>query len=716
VARSYSHQTIKLLFARARECAYPGCGERLVLEHRGRLTVVAEIAHIRSEKPDGPRYDPTYPASLINDEQNLLLLCGKHHKPVDDHESAYPVDELLDWKRTQVAVMSDQNLSDGQVERIFVHYDLNRLGHDGFEKMCQALTVHVLGHGTKIHVGPGPDGGRDAWFDGKTERFPDLDTPWDGYIVMLAMYSQPRDNPAASINALRHRIKKAFERWSGRSARDIRRPDYIILATNLQLATDDSQLRHLTTLINFHADELGLRGWLLWDETRIADLLDIYPDVRHAVGSLSMSNEIVAGVLAGLSAAPSVEAGFRPGEPGHKAAFQPVYEKAGGIYNLGYALGAVQENEFGWFQHFSGGSGGEPAVLCALYGKSVVAVASAVWSDIEAIGDGVINGGLVGAGFPVSGEPSWDGYIGSNAETVHLSGGRWGPARQGRLLRPPAGPALWQPKTALDSRASKDRDVWSSLHDQRDLRVRVAARIPLSAEKWRISGPGRARMLEAATDTGIAAFFLALADRYALEVPADTWQEIEAPDGQNNSRFAAYQLTANDPDGHAVLALCLRLTLPDSLGVEVFTTVDLRVDFAALSAAAQPSDAVPDVLRLTLVELTDFFIHAWSTATIALLLAAVEAPLTIPPAGAPRLELYIHNEQIGVSDRQKTIPILDMVDLSSLGSPRGTGPRALSVGVTASLGLTSSEIAEAVGEALVWMTEDAGFVTPPVIR
>jgi hypothetical protein len=44
-----------------------------------------------------------YPVELINSEENLLLLSGTHHKAIDTHASVYRVDELLDWKRRQVA-------------------------------------------------------------------------------------------------------------------------------------------------------------------------------------------------------------------------------------------------------------------------------------------------------------------------------------------------------------------------------------------------------------------------------------------------------------------------------------------------------------------------------------------------------------------------------------------------------------------------------------
>ncbi|WP_147437419.1 hypothetical protein [Micromonospora musae] len=99
--RTYKQTVIKLLFGTATHCAYPGCDAKLIFKDRGLYTPTVEIAHIRSEKPDGPRYDSSYPSEKINDFENLLLLCGQHHPPVDQHESAYGVVELVEWKRRQ---------------------------------------------------------------------------------------------------------------------------------------------------------------------------------------------------------------------------------------------------------------------------------------------------------------------------------------------------------------------------------------------------------------------------------------------------------------------------------------------------------------------------------------------------------------------------------------------------------------------------------------
>jgi hypothetical protein len=95
-------------------------------------------------------------------------------------------------------------------------------------------------------------------------------------------------------------------------------------------------------------------------------------------------------------------------------------------------------------------------------------------------------------------------------------------------------------------------------------------------------------------------------------------------------------------------------------------------------------------------------------------LAATDDPLAVPPAGAPRLELYIQSERADAPEINQTLRTLDMVDLSSLGSPRTSRPRDLSIGVTTPLSLPPTKIVTVLEEALLRMVDDAGFVTSPV--
>jgi hypothetical protein len=276
----------------------------LIFEDRDRLTVVAEIAHIRSGSPKGPRHDPRYPDELVNEEENLLLLCGTHHKPVDDHESVYPVSELLEWKRRQVAAAPERDLSEGQVAQIVHHYDLNSLGPDGFEKMCQALAVRVLGPGTKIYGGFGPDGGRDAAYQGRLNSYPTANAPWDGYVVMQAMFKPDRVDARSGSSWLRGRIGEELRAWSPRSGQRNRihqPPQYLIFASNVSLSPAlGGGIDAIDGLITASSEEIGLKDWAIWGEDDLACLLDMHPDVRHAFSGLISSRNSVAQILAAL--------------------------------------------------------------------------------------------------------------------------------------------------------------------------------------------------------------------------------------------------------------------------------------------------------------------------------------------------------------------------------------------------------------------------------
>jgi hypothetical protein len=87
-----SYPVIKQLFALSgNQCAYPKCTTAMVEGD----SIIGEICHIRAARPNGPRHDPEQSAVDRHAHDNLILLCGKHHKVVDDDPEAYTVERLL---------------------------------------------------------------------------------------------------------------------------------------------------------------------------------------------------------------------------------------------------------------------------------------------------------------------------------------------------------------------------------------------------------------------------------------------------------------------------------------------------------------------------------------------------------------------------------------------------------------------------------------------
>ena len=90
-----SDKNRKILWAKSgSRCAI--CGHGLVVDETetDSESVVGDECHIISGAKDGPRYDPDYPAANIDSLSNLMLLCRRHHKMVDDQVESYTADAL----------------------------------------------------------------------------------------------------------------------------------------------------------------------------------------------------------------------------------------------------------------------------------------------------------------------------------------------------------------------------------------------------------------------------------------------------------------------------------------------------------------------------------------------------------------------------------------------------------------------------------------------
>lgn len=89
--------TIKRLFAvSGNQCAYPRCDIPLV-ELSG--TVTGQIAHIKADSENGPRYDVTQTDEERHGFDNLILLCGRHHTIIDTEIEQHPVTLLQKFKK-----------------------------------------------------------------------------------------------------------------------------------------------------------------------------------------------------------------------------------------------------------------------------------------------------------------------------------------------------------------------------------------------------------------------------------------------------------------------------------------------------------------------------------------------------------------------------------------------------------------------------------------
>lgn len=90
-------RTLKQLFAYSgNECAFPDCNHTLF---EGDI-FIAQVCHIFAANKKWPRFDRERTDEQNREFSNLLVLCYKHHRIVDNPDDPYSVEALVDIKRS----------------------------------------------------------------------------------------------------------------------------------------------------------------------------------------------------------------------------------------------------------------------------------------------------------------------------------------------------------------------------------------------------------------------------------------------------------------------------------------------------------------------------------------------------------------------------------------------------------------------------------------
>ncbi|WP_295585078.1 hypothetical protein [uncultured Lamprocystis sp.] len=175
-------------------------------------------------------------------------------------------------------------------------YDLSRLSPRSFEQLVQALAAAVIGPGIVV-FGDGPDGGREATFEGRMP-FPDRDTPWDGYLVVQAKFRQREIGGGNDVAWALAELKKDLAKFSD-TKRGLRSPDYYLFATNVILTpvAKTGGKDKVTALLNERCRKHGLKGFRIWDYDQICTLLECQSSVRTAYTAWITAGDVLAAVL-----------------------------------------------------------------------------------------------------------------------------------------------------------------------------------------------------------------------------------------------------------------------------------------------------------------------------------------------------------------------------------------------------------------------------------
>lgn len=190
-----------------------------------------------------------------------------------------------------------------------VKHDLSRLNEQDFEHLAQALMMAVFGRGTEVY-GDGPDGGRDATFDGVVLLPEEAGGgTWAGYGVMQAKFLRRPHGDTRDAGWLAQQLKKEFGKWSGpksQRASKGRTPAYLLVVTNVVLspALGGGGIDTIERLISEQAAALGLKGWWVWHYDTLGRLLEIYPGIRRSYTGEILPGDVMSSVLERMAAEP----------------------------------------------------------------------------------------------------------------------------------------------------------------------------------------------------------------------------------------------------------------------------------------------------------------------------------------------------------------------------------------------------------------------------
>jgi len=196
-------------------------------------------------------------------------------------------------------------------------YPLEELSPRAFEQLTVALASEVIGAGVEA-FGAGPDGGREATYDGPIEWSATTgfgEDSWNGYVVIQAKQRAHLGEPNTNAKWLRERIDEELDAWVSSSSKRGRIPNYIVFTTNVRLSSVpgsgvDSINSHIRDRLGSAIDgdardtlsKRGLRAAKVWHRDQLNLLLTKHADIRLAFKGLLTVGDLLArlGELGGL--------------------------------------------------------------------------------------------------------------------------------------------------------------------------------------------------------------------------------------------------------------------------------------------------------------------------------------------------------------------------------------------------------------------------------
>ncbi|MFI0990039.1 NACHT domain-containing protein [Streptomyces exfoliatus] len=179
-------------------------------------------------------------------------------------------------------------------------FDLSKLGSREFENLTQSLALSEIGSALSV-FGPGPDGGREATFEGPVTLGAEGPTV-DGYGVLQAKYCETLTTPKKDATWLIGQIRDELNEWKT-SPKRAKKPDCLIFATNVTLSgvPGTGGIDRVDKALKTLCEPLGIREWYVWHGETINRLLEIHTSIRTSYAAWVLPGDVLAELHSQLS-------------------------------------------------------------------------------------------------------------------------------------------------------------------------------------------------------------------------------------------------------------------------------------------------------------------------------------------------------------------------------------------------------------------------------
>lgn len=174
------------------------------------------------------------------------------------------------------------------------------LSPQSFESLVQALAGKIFGPNLVV-FGPGPDGAREATFEGVTPLMSPNGKIWKGYVVIQAKCRESLKNDHRDADWLCQQLRGEFAKFTNKGSK-LRKPDYYVIVSNVQLSAVPSTggKAKVEKVVKQGKRALGLKDYCIWSADELRTLLQNAEDIRRSYAAWITPSDVLASLIESL--------------------------------------------------------------------------------------------------------------------------------------------------------------------------------------------------------------------------------------------------------------------------------------------------------------------------------------------------------------------------------------------------------------------------------